>query len=103
MFKVDVFITKKRKFDLVQFTRREQQVVANAPERKVYITTAEDIVLAKLEWYRMGGEVSDRQWGDIQGVLKVQGERLDRDYLRYWADDLGVADLLDKALQEAGI
>jgi hypothetical protein len=49
------------------------------------IASPEDIILAKLEWYRMGGEVSDRQWNDILGVLKLQGLRLDLVYLRQWA------------------
>jgi hypothetical protein len=58
--------------------------------------------LRKLLWYRIGHEVSDRQWSDIQRVLKTQGEKLDRTYLRHWAEDLQVADLLEKALSEAG-
>ncbi len=53
--------------------------------------------------YREGGGVSDRQWGDALGVIKVQAGRLDREYLRRWADDLGIADLLVKALAEAGL
>jgi hypothetical protein len=54
-----------------------------------------------LEWYRIGGEVSDRQWRDVPGVLKVQGDRLDRDYLRRMATELKVADLLERAFGEA--
>lgn len=60
----------------------------------------EDIVLAKLDWFRLGGEVSERQWRDILGVLKTQREALDVDYLRQWAQLLGVADLMERALGE---
>jgi len=59
------------------------------------------VILAKLEWYRLGGETSERQWSDILGVLKVQGDALDAAYLRHWADTLAVADLLQRALAEA--
>lgn len=59
----------------------------------------EDNILAKLEWYRMEGEVSDRQWQDVLNVLKVQGDRLDMGYLGHWAVQLA-ADLLKRALGE---
>jgi hypothetical protein len=98
---VDVFIAKKRSFDLEQFRRRRLEIIVNEPERKAFVTTAEDIILAKLEWYRLGGGVSDRQWRDILGVLKVQAGRLDLDYLQKWAVELGVADLLQRALRDS--
>jgi len=101
MFKVDVFVSQARPFDRSQFERRVRQVVATDPERIGYFASAEDTVLAKLEWYRLGGEVSDRQWRDILGILKVQGERLDLSYVRHWAGELQVTDLLENALAES--
>ncbi len=65
------------------------------------LASPEDTILSKLEWYRMGGEVSDRQWRDILGVLKTRSGELDLGYLRTWAGELKVADLLERALKEA--
>ena len=101
MFKVDIFIIKQRPFDRSQFERRERQVVGDEPEHSAYVATAEDTILTKLEWYRLGGEVSERQWRDVLGILKVQGDRLDLIYLQRWATELKVADLWQKALAEA--
>jgi hypothetical protein len=100
-FKVDVFIRKSRAFDQMQLERRKTSVIATDPEQSIYVTSAEDVILAKLEWYRMGGEVSDRQWRDILGVLKTRAGELDLDYLRKWANELKVKDLLERALTES--
>jgi hypothetical protein len=50
-----------------------------------------------LHWYRAGGEVSERQWSDVLGIIRTQGDRLDRDYLAQWARQLDVGDLLERA------
>lgn len=102
MFKVDVFVFKQRPFDQAQFDRRMEQILATDPEYKAYVASPEDTILAKLEWYQKGGEVSERQWRDVVGVLNVQGERLDLAYLRRWATALGVDDLLERVLAEVG-
>jgi hypothetical protein len=99
-FKVDVFVAKSRPFDRSQLARRQSYLLSDDPEYSAFVASAEDIVLSKLEWYRLGGEVSDRQWRDVLGVLQVQGERLDRDYMRAMAGELNVTDLLARAFQE---
>jgi len=99
-FKVDVFIRKERAFDQAQLERRALAVIGMDPETSLYITSPEDTILAKLEWYRMGGEVSDRQWRDILGVLKTRAGELDLPYMRLSAVTLNVTDLLDRALRE---
>lgn len=103
MFKVDIFVFKGRPFDKAQFERRASQIVVTDSEHAAYFASAEDTVLAKLEWYRMGGEVSDRQWNDILGILKAQAATLDIAYLRRWVSSLGVADLLGRAFKDAAL
>ncbi len=68
---------------------------------QVAVASAEDNLLRKLAWFRSGGEVSDRQWRDILGLLRVSGAQLDRAYLEEWAPQLGVSDLLERALAQA--
>ncbi len=65
------------------------------------VISAEDTILVKLDWYRDGGESSERQWNDLRNIVKVQGDRLDRAYLREWSHELGVSDLLVKLLNES--
>ena len=78
--------------------RRRQRIVVNGVDHRatLYVDTAEDVVLRKLECYRRGGETSERQWRDVVAVLRVQ-QQLDDEYLRKWADRLGIADLLVRA------
>lgn len=104
MVKIDVFARGRRPYDAARARRARQDSLEDRPGARLFwVTSPEDIVLAKLEWFRAGGGVSERQWSDVQGVLKAQGASLDRDYLRRWAPDLGVADLLERALAEASL
>lgn len=100
-FKVDVFLPKESAFARMQMERRRRRVLQEEPERTAWVTSAEDIILAKLEWFRLGGEVSERQWRDVLGVLKTQGALIDKTYLHHWAGEIGVLDLLERAFNES--
>lgn len=102
MMKVDVFILKNRSFDQKAFQRRRKDHLdAENPERMYYISSPEDILLNKLEWYKKGGCRSEKQWNDVIGLLRVQGNSLDLDYCQNWAKQLEVKGLFESALQEA--
>jgi hypothetical protein len=101
MFKVDVFVGTRDPMVQEELSRRtEHRLVANS-DLRAYFASAEDTVLQKLDWYAKGGGVSDRQWSDVLGVIKVQGAALDREYLHRWAPALGIEPLLQRALDEA--
>jgi hypothetical protein len=101
-FKVDIFPLGDRPFDREAFSRRmKQQLVPDSPI-ELCAQSAEDTLLYKLEWFRLGGEVSETQWLDALGIVKRQQNRLDLDYLHRWAPEVGVARLLAHVLEEAG-
>jgi hypothetical protein len=75
--------------------------VGDTAEEALRVAAPEDVVLQKLRWYRLGGEVSDRQWRDVLGVLKRQAGALDGAHLERWSQELGVVDLLARALEES--
>ncbi len=86
-----------------QLSHARRYTLSIEPTVEAFVATPEGTILAKLEWYRIGGEVSERQWRDVLGILEVQGDRLDFVYLRQWAKELKVSDLLERALIEATI
>ena len=65
--------------------------------QRLWVVSAEDIVVEKLRRWRRGGGISDRQWRDVTGVLEVQGEAFDFVYAERRAADLRVSDLLARA------
>ena len=99
--KFDIFPLSRDAYDQSQFERRQIEVVdlGGVEKLRVPVATAEDTLLMKLVWYRSGGEVSERQWNDVRGIVAVQRQRLDRAYLAQWAAYLKVADLLEHALR----
>jgi len=101
MFKVDVFIPRPRPFLKSQLARARRQTFSLGKEVSAMFASPEDTILSKLEWYRMGGEASDRQWRDILGVLKTKAGDIDLEYLHHWARELKVGDLLERALTQA--
>lgn len=101
-FKVDVFVPPPDGFGRQQLARRSEEHLDPDGPQAVFVATAEDVVISKLDWYRASGGTSDRQWRDLVGVIKVQAPGIDRAYLRHWAARLGLTELLDRALTEAG-
>jgi hypothetical protein len=102
MFKVDLFIPKARVFDSQQLARRVGLKLVPDSESTIWVLSAEDTILIKLEWFMLGGETSERQWLDILGVIRNQGSSLDLGYLRETAQLLNVADLLKRAFDDVG-
>jgi hypothetical protein len=101
VYKVDVFIASVDPWGREQMKRRRPaELVAG---ETLYFTSPEDVILHKLGQYQQGGSVSERQWSDVIGILSVQESGLDFAYLRDWATRLGLAELLDRALREAGL
>ncbi len=102
MLKIDIFILKQRDYDKSAFERKKIDTLDISEKTpKIYIASPEDIILSKLEWFEKGGEVSEKQWNDILGIFKVQQNLLDMKYLRHWASELKLTDLLKKAIEAA--
>lgn len=101
MFKVDVFVLKPDPLSREEMRRRLRVEWGEHEDRALVLASAEDTILQKLLWYRAGGGVSDRQWEDLLGVVKVCGDRLDSAYLKGWAERLDLEKLLARALEEA--
>ena len=103
MIKIDVFIAKDRPYDAEALTRRRLETLEEESSHKFYLSSPEDAVLSKLQWYETGGRVSEQQWKDVLGILKVQSGKLDLDYLKLWASKLGLSELLKRSLDDAGM
>ncbi|MBT9586930.1 hypothetical protein IV102_26550 [bacterium] len=96
-YKIDLFVSKNRPFDRCRAKRRR---IPDGFPANFWVSSPDDMVLIKLEWYRSGRQLSDRQWRDVLAILATQGSRLDFEYLRHWAAELQVGDLLESAIQQ---
>lgn len=97
MFKVDIFVPRRDAIAEAEMQRRQEIQQAGGT---LFVASPEDTVLQKLSWYKMGGGISERQWNDVLGVLKAQGDRLEAPYLREMARQMDVLELLERAWQE---
>jgi hypothetical protein len=101
--KIDVFCATGQPHEEASFVRKSHsELQPGDPFSGVDFASAEDTVAYKLHWFRKGGEVSSQQWRDVIGVLRAKAGMLDMPYLRHWSQQLGVEDLLDRALKDAG-
>jgi hypothetical protein len=102
MFKVDIFVLQHNKASQEEMARRERYELSEKPREELFVATAEDTILHKLHWFQLGGGVSERQWNDVLGVLRVQKGKLDVPYLQQTAKHMGVKDVLEQAFRDAG-
>jgi hypothetical protein len=96
-WKLDLVICKARTFSTEELGRRTVTRILGV---EVATATAEDTIIAKLEWAKEGG--SDRQLEDVAGILRIGGATLDRAYVERWVDELGLAELWERAKHVAG-
>jgi hypothetical protein len=100
--KVDVFCVRRVGYQAEALARAvTMELGPDDPFSAVKVASAADVLLSKLRWYRLGGEVSDRQWRDLLGVARAQQGALDHEYLRRWSQDQGTLDLLERVLSAA--
>jgi hypothetical protein len=101
--KVDVHVLEPSSFEASQLKRAVPAPPGPGGDAGLRIASAEDIVLQKLLWYRKSDGALDRQLRDIAGVLKLQGKKLDLGYMRSWARELDLSELLEEQLRLAGL
>ncbi len=95
-FKVDAFVSRQRPFDLQTILRAQIGTLGLEKTLAVPIATAEDIIIIKLEWYRLGGETSEQQWDDVLRLMALLGNTADLVYLQQASESVGVEDLLQR-------
>ena len=104
MLKIDFFISKDLPYELKSFERKcPSELDESDNSIKIYLSSPEDIILSKLNWFNLSNQTSEKQWQDIMGVIKVQQNKLDKEYLYHWAKQLSILELLEKVYKESGL
>lgn len=103
MTRIDVFVPEWVGVHQWKWENRRRLILDPETGRGLNVTGPEGIVIQKLSWFRDSGDVSEQQWRDVLGVIKMQHETLDREQLSSWATELGLTDLLDRAFAESGL
>ena len=99
-WKIDIFILASDLFHQNQFQRR-QMLTVDEQKNTLWFSSAEDTILQKILWYRLSQKQSEQQWRDVLGILKLQNDRLDIEYLQHWAHFLNVYGDLEQALTQS--
>jgi hypothetical protein len=86
--KIDFMCAEDDGYNASRFSRARRVTLDTGVE--VVMSAPEDVILKKLEFYRLGG--SDKHLRDIASMMKISGETFDRAYLDHWALRLGVQD-----------
>jgi len=94
-FKVDFWPIGGDPFARSQLERRQRGRIFN---RDTWIVSIEDLLLSKLRWYAQSG--SEIQRRDLDRLLVLHRDTLDRAYFERWADDLGLREHLNRLLGE---
>jgi hypothetical protein len=102
LVKADVYVPPDDRLHREQFARSRRVALRSGADSEAQLASPEDVVLHELRWFRIGGEISDRQWRDVLGVLKMQAAGLDAEYLSSGANELGIGDLLARARADTG-
>ncbi|MCH8217202.1 MAG: hypothetical protein IH892_10555 [Planctomycetes bacterium] len=100
-FKIDLFVCRDTSYDKQVLVRRAPLELTHTQGTRFFFVSPEDIILLKLQWYKAGGETSQRQWADVLSVINVQADVLDKVYLEHEAGKLNLSNLLKKASTEA--
>lgn len=103
VFKVDIFVLKQDAISQEEMKRREKYQMSEDFKHELYVASLEDTILSKLRWFQLGGRISQQQWNDVLGILRVQNENLDFSYLREGAEKREVMEILKEAFISAGI